>query len=933
MLCPHCQAENSADALQCVECGRGLRPDQIETAFMDSSAPAGPVSAGGRVTTASASHRSSENVSISMEPGTDFGPRYRIECLIGEGGMGQVYKAYDMDLGRVVALKLVRPELASHQGAMQRFKQELLLASRISHRNILRIHDLGEVNGVKFISMACVEGQDLHDIMAKAGRLSVDRAVNIARQICSALEAAHREGIVHRDLKPANILIDSADNVYVSDFGLARSLEAGVTMMTATGQILGTPRYMSPEQVEAKIVDQRSDLYSFGLILCEMLTGAIPFRSESTLQIMYERVNQKPASPKSLNPDIPDRLEQIILRCLEKDPNLRYQQASQILADLEAGQTSAHISRLHVAARPSRLRRRLPLAIGAICLLLVIAVMSPPGRRMLVRVLPRTATGLPGSSAPVASPQKYLALLPFRVPGDDASLKYEAEGMVEALSAKLFQLQDVHVASPTAVEAAAKQDSLRKVAHYLGVKLLVVGTMQKSADRIETIVRLEDPDAGRTLWTHAFQFLPADLLVVEDEMYQKLVAALGIKLTNEELAHGAGRPTEDIDAYGLYLRARSIIRGQRDLKNVGAAIDMLNQAVLKDPRFALAYAGLCDLDLVMYDLTKDPRWPEKALGAGDQAQRVNASLPEVHVALGSAYKATGRTAEAIAELKRAVELAPNSDEGYRRLASTYADAGRMQEALQMFRKAMEVNPYYWINHNQLGAAYMKLAQYDKAAEEFRRVTQLEPERATGYTNLGVAYYQAGKWDECIPAFEKSIALSPSFFAYNNLAVIYTSVGRYRDAIGKAQKAVEMSPNQYSAMGNLADAYRAAGQKDEALASYNKAIALAFKAFQVNSRDSAVLGDLALYYGKKGDSAKATQFIRRARSIDPQNVSLAYKQAVVYALAGKQTEAWQSLKEALQKGYSFKEVENNPDLKEVRNLPEFQKLLSEAGRKP
>jgi tetratricopeptide (TPR) repeat protein len=228
---------------------------------------------------------------------------------------------------------------------------------------------------------------------------------------------------------------------------------------------------------------------------------------------------------------------------------------------------------------------------------------------------------------------------------------------------------------------------------------------------------------------------------------------------------------------------------------------------------------------------------------------------------------------------------------------------------------------------------MKLAQYDKAAEEFRRVTQLEPERATGYTNLGVAYYQAGKWDECIPAFERSIALSPSFFGYNNLAVIYTSVGRYQDAISKAQKAVEMSPNQYSAMGNLADAYRAAGQKDQALASYDKAIALAFKAFQVNSRDAAVLGDLALYYGKKGDSGKATQFIRRARSIDPQNVSLAYKQAVVYALARKETEGWQSLKEALQKGYSFKEVENNPDLKELRSRPEFQKLLSEAGRKP
>ncbi len=270
------------------------------------------------------------------------GPRYRIESVIGEGGMGKVYKAHDNDLDRTVALKLVRIELANDAESMQRFKQELLLASRISHKNILRIHDLGDVGGVKFISMAYVQGRDLHDLIAECGRLPVDRAVHIAKQLAGALDAAHAEGVVHRDLKPRNVLVDQADQVYVSDFGLAKSLEsASATAMTRTGEVLGTPRYMSPEQAESKAVDHRSDIYSFGVVLYEMVTGDAPFGGESVLQVMYQHVAQKPKNPQEANPELPDYLAQIILRCLAKDPERRYQSAREILHDLPA------ISRKH----------------------------------------------------------------------------------------------------------------------------------------------------------------------------------------------------------------------------------------------------------------------------------------------------------------------------------------------------------------------------------------------------------------------------------------------------------------------------------------------------------------------------------------------------------------------------------------------------------
>ncbi|MHB8542158.1 MAG: serine/threonine-protein kinase, partial [Candidatus Acidiferrales bacterium] len=276
-----------------------------------------------------------------LEPGDELGERYRIEGLLGQGGMGRVYKAYDKELDRTIALKVLQPELTTDPNAMQRFKQELLLASRISHKNILRIHDLGEADGVKFISMAYVEGKDLHHLLREEGKLPTARAQKIAEQLCEALDAAHSEGVVHRDLKPQNILMGKNDHVYVSDFGLAKSLEASAAGMTRTGQYLGTPKYMAPEQVEAKPVDNRTDLYALGLILYEMVTGEEAFKGDSTLQIMYRRVKEKPPNPKQVNPELPDNLTRVILRCLERDPARRYPNAKEILADLHSGRATS----------------------------------------------------------------------------------------------------------------------------------------------------------------------------------------------------------------------------------------------------------------------------------------------------------------------------------------------------------------------------------------------------------------------------------------------------------------------------------------------------------------------------------------------------------------------------------------------------------------
>ncbi len=318
--------------------------------------------------------------------GSDFGPRYRIEALLGQGGMGRVYKAYDKELSRTVAIKVVRPGMMGEEDALGRFKQELILASKISHKNILRIHDLGEVNGMKFISMAYVEGQDLYQIMKANPKLPLDRVLKYATQLAGALAAAHAEDVVHRDLKPQNILVDKNDQIYVADFGLARSFAEGAVGMTQGGAFLGTPRYMSPEQVQGKPTDGRSDLYAYGIILYEMVTGEAPFAGESTLQVMYQRILVKPKSPKLLNPELPHYLVRIIMHCMEVAPADRYQSGYEILADLQASQSPSGLSRKGSTVQiriPELVNRRWVWAALGSVLLVALLFAIPPVRHLI----------------------------------------------------------------------------------------------------------------------------------------------------------------------------------------------------------------------------------------------------------------------------------------------------------------------------------------------------------------------------------------------------------------------------------------------------------------------------------------------------------------------------------------------------------------------
>jgi len=872
----------------------------------------------------------------ALQPGVVFGGRYEILGILGQGGMGAVYKARDRELDRLIALKVIRPELATDPAILQRFKQELILARNITHKNVVRIFDLSEADGVRFISMEYIEGEDLRTVLRRNGKLTPKETIPIIEQVCRALDAAHAEGVIHRDLKPQNIMRDKNGRVVVMDFGLARSL--GESGMTQTGAIVGTLEYMSPEQAMGSQLDQRSDIFSVGLIFYELLTGKVPYEADTAIASLMKRTREEARSASDVDTSIPRSLSAIVSRCLEREPANRYHSVVELLQQLTTWEanptiTPEALSKMiaHPIIRPARILLDLPgkrwmWIAGAV---LVIALATFAGRELVLR----SGTGAVARGIPSLNHGKYVAILPLKLVGDQKALGYVADGIEESLGAKLFQLKEVHVASTDAVEReATKDEPLAKMARALGVNLVLQGMVQGNGDRFRVTLNLDDPATGQRKWSQDFEGAPGDVLALEDQIYGTVSTALALKPSDEEQARVGAHPTENVKAYDLYLQGRNTLRNGHGQDAFKQAVGLFEQAIDKDPNFALAYTGLADSSVKMWGETKDSFWAQKATLAAQQAQRLSSNLPEVHMSLGAVYSNTGRNAAAIAELKKALELAPNSDEAYRNLGQAYSRSGQSADAIAAYQKAISANAYNWLNHIALGKAYLDLGDSAKAQPEFEKVIEISPDNPIGYADIGSLYLRDGKWSESIPQLQKALALAPDPDTYSNLGTAYFFLKNYDQATKMYERAVEMRPNDEVLLGNLGDAYRWSGHSDQATSAYGKAISRAFQELQVNPSSAAIMSDLGLLYAKKGDATNALQYTNQARAINPDDVQFLYYDVVVKTLIGKQDEALKSLKHALEKGYSAQEAWNDPELQKLQALPQFSQLVNEYSKK-
>jgi serine/threonine protein kinase/Tfp pilus assembly protein PilF len=881
---------------------------------------------------------SSISAFLSLQPGVLFGERYEILGVLGQGGMGAVYKARDRELDRLIALKVIRPELATDPAILQRFKQELILSRNITHKNVVRIYDLGEAEGIRFISMEYVDGEDLRTILRREGKLSPKDAIAVVEQVCRALDSAHSEGVIHRDLKPQNIMRDKHGRIVVMDFGLARSL--GDSGLTQTGAIVGTMEYMSPEQALGSTLDQRSDIFSVGLIFYELLTGKAPYAADTAIASLMKRTREQARSASDVEASVPRSLSAIVSRCLEREPANRYHSAVELLQQLATWEANPNISAetlskmiAHPIVRPSRFSLDLPgkswMWIAGAVLVIVLATFA--GRTLLNR--PGTLSGETAKGIPSLKQGKYVAILPLKKVGDEKTLGYVADGIQEALNAKLFQLKEIHLASSDAVDKAAAKDlPLSKLARELGVNLVLQGMVQGNSDKLRVTFNLDDATTGKRAWSQEFPGAPGDLLALEDQIYGNVATALALKPTDEEQARVGAHPTENVKAYDLYLQGRNTLRNGHAQDAYRQAVGLFEQAIDKDPNFALAYTGLADSSIRMYGETKEGVWAQKATLSARQAERLSNNLPEVLISLGSVYAATGQNTQAITELKRALALAPNSDEANRSLGDAYALSGQSDQAISAYQNAVAANPYFWANHVALGNAYFKRGDTAKAAAEYQKVTELAPDNSLAYQNIGAVYLREGLWSEAIPYLQKSLSIAPDADAYSNLGTAYFFLKSYDLATKNYEKAVEMTPNDEVLQANLGDAYRWSGHSDQAAAAYGKAISLAFQELQVNPRSASIMGDLGLLYAKKGDAPNALQYIQQSRAISPDDVNSMYQEAQVKTMVGKPEEALKALRLALEKGYSAQEAWNDPELQKLQALPQFAQLVNQFSKK-
>ncbi|MBV9087145.1 MAG: tetratricopeptide repeat protein, partial [Acidobacteriaceae bacterium] len=521
--------------------------------------------------------------------------------------------------------------------------------------------------------------------------------------------------------------------------------------------------------------------------------------------------------------------------------------------------------------------------------------------------------------------------------GDRVTLKNAAEHAVTDLLKKLSPRTDIHAASLTDVGKVHHRDSPEAAARELGANLILTGTVKGTAEQMHMNVALHNLATGKVeVWDKDFSDVTRNLVNVEDEIYSHILAELKLHPSGEDRTTSREEDLGAGSAFDLCRLGREAMRNVQDLKNVERAINFFEMAKKKDPSYAQAWGGLADAYLQMYLEKRDLGWLEKTKGAAAMLRDLNRDAKEgrqadIHIVLGRIYDATGESEKAIAELKLASKLTPNSDEVYRRLGLAYEHLGKKEEALRSYQSAVIIEPRYWVNHDTLGKAYFRFGDFKAAEHEFTvvRGSVDNSSNPVALEGLGNVYFYEGKYNECISYYEEALKVQPYFGTVSNLGFAYFALKRYPDAVRTFETAVKLNPEHEAITGNLADAYWWLGNKEKATETYRKAIGLARNDLQANPRDATAMGHLARYYAKIGEPEQALRFIKRATAASPKDPELRYDEAIVEIIAGQVNPAARALKRAVENGYPIEDARTDPELTDLLALPGTQKLIAQA----